>query len=156
MSSFFDKVLEQEIDSVNDHLPRKRISLKDIVDSEVFEYETRGGEFSAFRREEIERLTSIVPSRLYSEVRLPIVILRRMDLGRGIHTISGGKVELFLVNGLIVGDVDLRWDEIGSWEPNERLARPQVQVLRRKLPSTTCMGFTTAVDGENSSSLTNN
>ncbi|MGY5852373.1 MAG: DUF61 family protein [Candidatus Thorarchaeota archaeon] len=155
MSSFFDKVLEQEIDSVNDHLPSKRIPLKDIIESGVFAYETRGGENSAFRREEIDFLASIVPSRLHDEIRLPIVILRRMDLGRGIHTISGGKVELFLVNGLIVGDVDLRWDDITLWEPIERLARPQIQVLRKKLPSTTCMGFTTTIDMENNSSLTN-
>jgi uncharacterized protein (UPF0216 family) len=156
VSSFFDKVLEKEIDSVNDHLPTKRIPLKDIIDSGVFEYETRGGENSAFRKEEIDFLTDIVPVRLHGEIRLPIVILRRMDLGKGIHTISGGKVELFLVNGLIVGDVDLQWGDIALWEPIERLARPQVQVLRKRLPSTTCMGFTTATDNESNSSLAKN
>ncbi len=146
MSSFFDRVLEHEIDLINDHLPNIRCTLKEIVETAKYEYETRGGAISAFRKEEVDLLVEIVPKRLHDEVRLPIVILRRMDLGRGIYTISGGKAELFLVIGLVVGDVDLRWDEISQWEPIERLVRPQVRMLRKKLPSVTCIGFTTVMD----------
>jgi uncharacterized protein (UPF0216 family) len=146
LSPVFDKIIEHNIDTANDHLPVKRITLQEIGETGSLVYQTRGGETSAFRQEEIERLLQLVPSYLHSEIRLPIVILRRMDLGRGIFTVAGNKVELFLVNQLILGYVDLLWGEIGEWMPVERLVRPEVQTLRRRLPSTTTIGFTLSTD----------
>ena len=141
MGSNVDKMLERDIDSINDDLPRGRISLKGLIAAESPQYVARNGETSAFCKEEIAKLGEIVPRKFHGEIWLPIVILRRIDYGRGIYSVAGNKVELFLIQHLIVGDVDLEWDRLLGWETNDRLARPQVQVLRRKLPSTTCIGF---------------
>ena len=142
LGSFIDKMLEHDIDSINDDLPRERVSLKELIAVESPQYVTRNGETSAFHKEEIAKLGEIVPQKFHGEIRLPIVILRRIDYGPGMHTVAGNKVELFLIQHLIVGDVDLEWDNLPGWKMNDRLARPHVQVLRRKLPSTTCLGFT--------------
>ena len=142
MGSFIDKVLEHDIDSINDDLPRGRVSLKELLAVESPQYVTRNGETSVFHKEEIAKLGEIVPRKFHGEIWLPIVILRRIDYGPGMHTVSGNKVELFLIQHLVVGDVDLEWDSLLGWKMNDRLVRPQVQVLRRKLPSTTCLGFT--------------
>jgi uncharacterized protein (UPF0216 family) len=146
VGSNIDKLLEHDIDSINDDLPRGRISLKELIAAESPQYVTRNGETSAFYKEEIAKLGEIVPQKFHGEIWLPIVILRRIDYGPGMHTVAGNKVELFLIQHLIVGDVDLEWDKLPGWKMSDRLARPHVQVLRRKLPSTTCIGFAMAAE----------
>ncbi|MHA1768348.1 MAG: DUF61 family protein [Candidatus Thorarchaeota archaeon] len=140
MSRPLDKLIEHEIDTINDHLPLATIPLKELAASEEPKFVTRAREESVFRKEEIIWLSEYVPSELHEDIRLPIIILRRMDQGRGIHTVAGNKIELFLVHK-VIGYVDLEWSELASWTPVEVLARIQVQVLRRRLPSTTTIGI---------------
>jgi hypothetical protein len=70
-----------------------------------------------------------------------------LDYGQGIYTIAGSKVELFTIHR-VLGYVDLQWTDFGKWKPVERLARPQVQILRRKLPSTTTIGIAMSTKGK--------
>lgn len=146
MTGLLEKAIQREIDTANDHLPSATIPLSELIASESPHYVTRSGESSAFREEEIEMLSNEVPAECQSDLRLPIVILRRLDLGPGIFTVAGGKVELFLVQRMIIGHVDLPWSDIRTWKPVNTLARPQIQMFRRKMPSTTCIGFTLVPD----------
>jgi uncharacterized protein (UPF0216 family) len=142
-------MIEHEIDSINDHLPKKRVPLHELLEMEEPSYETRDGKISVFKKEELTQLAADIPEKHHKDITLPIVILRRMDLGTGIHTIAGTKHELFIIHRTIqkvIGQVDLEWEEFPKWRPLERLARPEVQVLRRKLPSTTCIGITMVQD----------
>ena len=140
MSHFIERLIEHEIDSANDHLPVRRIPLSELVDSDSPSFKTRGNEVSAFLKDEISMLAEKVPSIHHGSIMLPIVILRRRDLGSGIYTVTGSKAELFLVHRF-VGLDGLGWDEINRWKPVDRYARPQIQILRRKLSSTTQLGF---------------
>ena len=140
MSKFIDKMIEHDIDTLNDHLPETRVPLSDLIGVESPQFKTRVGEVSVFRVEEIENLSQEVPSKFHEQIRLPIVILRRLDYGSGIYTIAGSKAESFMVHR-VIGYVDLGWEEFTSWKSVEKLARPQVQLLRRKLPSTTSIGI---------------
>ena len=140
MSKFIDKMIEHDIDTLNDHLPESRIPLSDLIGMDSPQFKTRIGEVSVFRVEEIEELALEVPKRFHEEIGLPIVILRRLDYGTGIYTIAGNKAELFMVHRLI-GYVDLGWEDFAQWKPVEKLARPQVQALRRRLPSTSTIGI---------------
>ncbi|MFX1483095.1 MAG: DUF61 family protein [Promethearchaeota archaeon] len=140
MSPLIEKMIERDIDTLNDHLPETRYPLSDLVKSDSPQFKTRDGEISVFRREELDFLATEVPTRFHDEVHLPIVLLRRLDYGTGIYTIAGNKIELFTIHH-IIGYVDLGWEDFGIWEPVEKLARPQVQILRRKLPSTTTIGI---------------
>ena len=140
MSRFIERLIEREIDSANDHLPVRRIPLSELVDSDSPSFKTRGGEDSVFLKAEISMLAEEVPSVHHGSIMLPIVILRRRDLGSGIYTVTGSKIELFLVHRFLEQD-GLGWDEINSWKSTERYARPQIQILRRKLSSTTQLGF---------------
>ncbi|MFX0107637.1 MAG: DUF61 family protein [Candidatus Hodarchaeota archaeon] len=152
MTSPFDKILEKEIDSINDHMPITRQTLNELHTSSSPSYLTRGGETSFVKKEELRILAREVPEKYHEEVKIPIIILRRMDYGAGIYSVSGGKVELFLVHRLL-GYVDLEWSDFQSWVPIEKLMRPQVQLLRRKFPSATCIGFVTAVGNDEKNSL---
>ncbi|OLS28491.1 MAG: hypothetical protein ThorAB25_18540 [Candidatus Thorarchaeota archaeon AB_25] len=140
MSKFIDKMIEHDIDTLNDHLPESRVPLSDLIGVDSPQFRTRIGEVSVFRVEEIEDLTLEVPEKYHELIRLPIVVLRRLDYGSGIYTVAGNKTELFMVHR-IIGYVDLEWEDLGKWKPVEKLARPQVQILRRKLPSTTSIGI---------------
>ncbi len=140
MSGFIDKMIEHDIDTLNDHLPESRIPLSDLIGLESPQFKTRIGEESVFRVEEIEEIALEVPKRFHRDIRLPIIVLRRLDYGSGIYTIAGSKTELFMVHRFI-GYVDLEWENFTKWEPLEKLARPQVQILRRKLPSATSIGI---------------
>jgi uncharacterized protein (UPF0216 family) len=140
LSPSIDKLIEHEIDTLNDHLPETRVTLQELSESGRPFFVTRSGEKSVFRIEEIEWLRAIVPLRFHENIRLPIVILRRLDHGLGIYTVAGNKAELFMIHQ-ILGYVNLGWECFASWKPIEQLARPQVQALRRKMPSTSCIGI---------------
>ena len=154
MSSRIDKMLEHEIDTLNDHLPRARIRLSDLLKEEDPHFMTRSSEKSVFRVEELEWLSKEVPKNLHQSIRLPIVLLRRLDLGQGIHTVSGNKAELFMIHR-VLGYDDLAWENFAAWKPIEQLARPQVQIIRKRMPSTTSLGIvlTTTRDIRKSDSL---
>jgi len=140
VSRFIERLIEREIDSANDHLPFRRRSLSELAASHTPSFKTRGGEESAFLKEEISMLAEQVPSIHHSSIMLPIVILRRRDLGSGIYTVTGSKIELFLIHRFLEQN-GLGWDEINRWKSTDRYARPQIQILRRKLSSTTQLGF---------------
>lgn len=144
MSRFIERLIENEIDTSNDHLPAKKVALVELVQHDSPSFLTRGGESSLFLKDEIAMLAKEIPSIHHEFFMLPIVLLRRMDLGSGIYTVAGSKTELFLISKML-GQDDLQWKDLASWRPVDRLARPQVQVVRRKLPSTTSLGFTTSV-----------
>lgn len=154
MNSKMDKMLEHEMDTLNDHLPRARIRLTDLLKEEKPHFVTRSGDKSVFKVEELEWLSKEVPTQFHDSIRLPIVLLRRLDYGPGIHSVSGNKTELFMIHR-ILGYDNLEWKNFAVWKPVERLARPQVQVLRQKMPSTSSLGIvlTTSRDTKKSDSL---
>ena len=140
MSPFVEKMIERDIDTLNDHLPDSRHPLSELIEVTSPQFKTRNGEISVFRKEELDTLAAEVPSRFYDDVRLPIVILRRLDYGPGIYTVAGNKIELFMIHR-VLGYVDLEWENYDDWKQVETLTRPQVQLLRRKLPSSTSIGI---------------
>ncbi len=150
MSRFIERMLENDIDTANDHLPAKKESLTALLNEEKPVYLTRGGEYSRFIVDEIQILSKEIPPEHHESFMLPIVILRRMDLGPGIHSVAGSKTELFLIHRML--NPEAAWSNLSQWRPIDRLARPQVQVIRRKLPSTTCLGFTTSLISDQDSS----
>ncbi len=140
MGSFFEKIIEREVNSINDHLPQERIPLSELIKEDRPSYRTKDGQTSVFKKSEIEFLSKEVPQQYHAEIELPIIILRRLDLGRGVHTVAGGKPVLFLIHR-VLGDVDLGWSDLYGTKLENSFARPQVQIIRRKLPTTTCLGF---------------
>ncbi len=144
MSRIIERMLENDIDTANDHLPAKKKSLESLTQEDAPSYHTRSGELSRFLVEEIEHLAKDIPRGFHPTFMLPIIMLRRMDLGRGIYTIAGSKTELFFIHRTLSNGT-LEWIDLPNWRPIERLARPQVQMIRRMLPSTTCLGFTISI-----------
>ena len=148
MSPGIDSFLEHEIDILNNHLPENRVTLKELLTQEKPKFYTKCGDESVFRMEDIEFLRQEIPETFYDDIRLPIIILRRLDYGPGIYTIAGNKAELFIIHK-ILGYDDLSWRNYNSWVPAEQLARPQVQRIRQRMPSTTTIGIVFTSDRKN-------
>ena len=76
MNSKIDKLIEHDIDTLNDHLPRARIRLVHLLKEDNPHFMTRSGEKSVFKIEELEWLRNEVPKQFHNSIRLPIVLLR--------------------------------------------------------------------------------
>jgi hypothetical protein len=71
---------------------------------------------------------------------LPFTVLRRTSLGPGAHSIGGTKLDQFTVLRIIskIQDNYEAWREISL---PKCIYPPEVSLLRRKLPTTTTIGF---------------
>jgi uncharacterized protein (UPF0216 family) len=127
------------VEKLNDHLPKEYKTLDELLSMDSPSVKARDGGEIIFDRGELELLAQLIPKELYSQLRLPIVLLRRMDLGPGTFSLSGGKVEAYLALKLL-GQVDVNLDGV---ELPIYIYRPQVQELRRKLRTLTVIGFAT-------------
>lgn len=127
------------MEKLNDHLPKEYKTLDELLSMDSPSVKARDGGEIIFDRGELELLAQLIPKELYSQLRLPIVLLRRVDLGPGTFSLSGGKVEAYLALKLL-GQVDVNLDGV---ELPIYIYRPQVQELRRKLRTLTVIGFAT-------------
>ena len=127
------------MEKLNDHLPKEYKTLDELLSMDSPSVKARDGGEIIFDRGELELLAQLIPKELYGQLRLPIVLLRRVDLGPGTFSLSGGKVEAYLALKLL-GQVDVNLDGV---ELPIYIYRPQVQELRRKLRTLTVIGFAT-------------
>ncbi len=126
-----DKLLEHEIVKLNAHLPLKKISLKEAISSDRPHVNTRGGAAHYFKKDELKKISDVLPEGDWEKLQLPILIVFESKLGRGAARIMGGT-ESFVVRRLL--------DKKTSGELI--IYRPEVAVLRQKLPTTTQYLFT--------------
>jgi uncharacterized protein (UPF0216 family) len=127
------------VEKLNDHLPKEYKTLDELLSMDSPSVKARDGGEIIFDRGELELLAQLIPKELYGQLRLPIVLLRRVDLGPGTFSLSGGKVEAYLALKLL-GQVDVNLDGV---ELPVYIYRPQVQELRRKLRTLIVIGFAT-------------
>jgi uncharacterized protein (UPF0216 family) len=102
--------------------------------------ETVDGTSILLKKEELERLARIVPENYHDQIRLPMIVLRRMELGKSIYTVAGEPIEEFAVKkilGLTEADFPgMRMDRSPFF-----LYRPQVAELLRQYHSLFVIGF---------------
>jgi uncharacterized protein (UPF0216 family) len=118
--------MKLELAKLNAHLPQRRISLREALSSQKPQVQTREGGVHSFKREELELLSKLLPQDDWEKLRLPILIALDPKLGRGAARISG-EVEARVAGRLL-----------GKEAAGELvLHRPEVALLRKKLPTTT-------------------
>jgi uncharacterized protein (UPF0216 family) len=132
--------LEREIAQINDHMPKTKKPLSELLKEKTPGFITREGQKSAVRVEELKELAKLVPPEYHSKIMLPFTILRRTSLGSGAHTIGGSKLEQFTVL-LILGRVESPFESWRSTELPRIIYSPEVGFLKQKLPSTLTIGF---------------
>ena len=137
----FDALIGREIRRLNDHLPKQRRVLKDLLaqnnDSTI---EAVDGTELLLRRAELEELARIVPMEYHEKLRIPFIILRRMEMGRSIYTVVGDPLEAFTIQK-ILGLANSSFHGMNKQTEPLYLYRPEVSELVRKFHSLIVIGF---------------
>jgi len=121
-----EEYLKEELRIVNIHLPYMRKTLSELLREEFPHVVLRDGSLHYFKRRELELLAQLLPISKWSKLRLPILIEITPEYGEGVAVIKD-YVEAEVVAKLL--DIDLRVPLI--------IYRPQILILRRRLPTTT-------------------
>ncbi len=135
-----DAVLGHELRKLSTHLPKQRRSLSELLNSKDTAIEAVDGSAIVLRTSELEELAKIVPTEYRDRLKLPIIILRRMELGRSVYTVSGERVEEFIVRK-VLGLTNDDYNQMYKDQEPVFLYRPQVSELLRKFHSLIVIGF---------------
>jgi uncharacterized protein (UPF0216 family) len=135
-----DAILGREIRKLNTHLPRKRRTLNELLASADPCVDTVDGTLILLRKAELEELAKLVPQRYHDRLRLPLILLRRMDLGKSVYTVAGEPVEEFTVKK-ILGTSETDYLPMRSDDRPFLIYRPEVSELLRKYHSLFVIAF---------------
>jgi len=134
--------LKHEIDSINDHLPKTRVSLVNALEGYSF-YVSRKNERFYIDQNEVKQLHKLCPEDKRKNVYLPMIVIRRRDFGKGVYVISGELIEEFLILKAI-GKYKKSWREFLKDPPPQTmryLNKQDIIVLRKVLSTSTIIGF---------------
>jgi len=136
----FDALLSRELRKLNTHLPKQRRTLKELITEEDPTIPTIDGSTILMKKSEIAELAKIVPPEQYGNLKLPFIVLRRMELGRSVYTVSIDRVEEFTVKK-ILGRTSASYNTMYSDHDPLFLYRPDVSELVRRFHSLVVIGF---------------
>jgi uncharacterized protein (UPF0216 family) len=135
-----DAVLGYEIRKLNSHLPKQRPSLRELLLDEDPTVEAADGSAIVLKKSELQELANIVPTEYHGCLKLPIIVMRRMELGRSVYTVSGERIEQFTVMK-ILGLTDQKFHQMYRDKEPAFLYRPQVSELLWRFHSLFVIGF---------------
>ncbi|MGQ9542470.1 MAG: DUF61 family protein [Candidatus Bathyarchaeia archaeon] len=132
-------ILREEVRRLNQHLPKRKKTLRALIDEDEPSVETIDGGTIMMRREELLRLAELVPTSLHDKLQLPIVVQRRFDLGRSVYTVVRDKLEEFTLKyALGLADRDFKDYEV---EDEFYIYKPYLSELIRMFQSLIVIGF---------------
>jgi uncharacterized protein (UPF0216 family) len=135
-----DAVLTHEIRKLNSHLPKQRRAMSELLKLVDPTVDAVDGSSIVLRTDELQELARIVPNQYQDRLRLPIVILRRMDLGKSTYTVAGEPIEEFTVKK-ILSITEASYQEMYKDRRLLFLYRPQVVELLQKYHSLFVIAF---------------
>ena len=121
--------IDHMVSKINEHLPKNRRTLKQLLTEEDPRVETIDGKKHFFKKRELEKTSNIIPKEIHEKIMLPLLIIRRVDKGKGIFTLSGNNIESRAVMAI------LNLPETSSFHGEVTLYRIQIQELFSKLGS---------------------
>ena len=124
---------------INLHLPKSRKSLLQLLDEKEPYVETLDESKIYFKKQDLEEASKLIPRHLHDSAMLPVILLRRIGLGKGVFTVAGGEAEKLLVKNAL-GMTEKPYEkEMG--EEESYLYRVQIQELLNRLGSLVVIGF---------------
>jgi len=138
---FTDVVLRDELRRLNSHLPKIRRTLQELLADNSPSVSSVSGDTIRMKPEELKELAASLPDTAPNRVRLPLVLLRRRDLGSGAFTVLGDPYEEYVLL-VLAGSFDGTFEEFK--EQTHRTAtiyKPQISRLLRRFHSLIVIGF---------------
>ena len=127
-------LLVKTIQTMNQHLPSKRLNLPDLLAMEKPGIKGKDNTFFIMDKSELELISQSLPRFMWSRLRLPMLIEMSPDFGSGAARVQGEA------EGEVVSKI------LGKGHPQGKqmiIYLPEVRELRRKLPTTTQYAFVT-------------
>jgi uncharacterized protein (UPF0216 family) len=138
---FFDAVLQNELRKLNTHLPKNRKTIRELLAEDQPTVSTVSGEKVTMKKSEVEALSAELPEALRDKVKLPIVLLRRRDLGAGAFTLMGDSYEEYALSKVLGDSKGTLEDFKLSRDSSTVFYKPQVSELMRRFHSLIVVGF---------------
>jgi uncharacterized protein (UPF0216 family) len=127
-------LLVKTIQTMNQHLPNKRINLTELLTMEKPGIKGKDNTFFIIEKAELDLISKSIPRFLWSRLRLPMLIEMSPDYGNGAARVQG-EPEVELVSKIL--------DKERPHAKQIIIYLPEVRELRRKLPTTTQYAFIT-------------
>lgn len=138
---FANAVFRDELRRLNSHLPKSRRTLKELLEDPAPSVASVSGHQIKMKREELEDLSRALAPDELARVKLPIILLRRRDLGTGAFTVLGDPFEEYVVMKItesFTGTYDQFRTQRGL---TVTIYKPQVSLLVRRFHSLVAIGF---------------
>lgn len=140
-NGFVDTVIQNELKKLNTHLPKNRKSIRDLLAENPPTVVAINSEKLVMKKEEIEALSRALPESLLDRVKLPLVLLRRRDLGTGAFTLLGDSPEEFALS-VLLGEYDGTFSDFQQSRRSPLIFyKPQISELMRRFHSLIVIGF---------------
>lgn len=138
---FVDALLRDDFRKLNSHLPKDRRTLKELLSDATPTVQAASGDIIRMKRAELEELSRSLPPEASTRVRLPIVLLRRGDLGLGAFTVMGDSYEEYAML-LLADSIHGTFKQYKEQKPEMAiLFKPQISSLMRRFHSRLVLGF---------------
>lgn len=128
------RILAKQIQELNNHLPKHKKTLKELLDQKNPTLKTKKGEKFILDEEELKEIAKILPHHLHEQIKLPIYIESGKKYGKGNYRING-KAETRLIQRILENEEDIFKKEI-------TINRIELRKIRNKLRTTTKYMFT--------------
>jgi uncharacterized protein (UPF0216 family) len=139
--NFLDVMLQSELRKLNTHLPKNRKTVRELLAEDPPTVSTVGGEKVTLKKSEVEALSAELPDVLRAKVKLPIVLMRRRDLGAGAFTLLGDPYEEYALSKILGDFKGTLADFTRSRESSTVFYKPQISELMRRFHSLIVVGF---------------
>jgi uncharacterized protein len=126
-----DRLLKKQILILNRHIPKERKSLKELLEEKKPHVVGADGVRHRFKSEELKKVAQLIPEKKYHLLKLPIYIEIESST-------SGSRISGKLESQIVCGVLGLEDCESEIYNEGEiYIYRPDLRILRRKLPTTT-------------------
>jgi uncharacterized protein len=130
------KLLIKTIQTLNQHLPAKRLYLSDLLKMEKPGIKGKDNTFFVIDRSELELISQSLPRFMWSKLRLPLLIEMAPDFGSNSARIQGEAEVEVVCKILKKGKPDKKYLVIYI---------PEIRELRRILPTATQYAFLASI-----------
>ena len=138
---FTDALLRDDMRKLNSHLPKNRRTLKELLNDPTPRVPGASGDLIKMKKPELEELSRSLPAEANTRVKLPIVLLRRRDLGRGAFTVMGDRYEEYAML-LLTESFKGSFEQFSEQKSDVIvLFKPQISLLMRRFHSLLILGF---------------
>ncbi|MHA1754031.1 MAG: DUF61 family protein [Candidatus Odinarchaeia archaeon] len=137
----YDKIIraiwQKEIKTINNHLPKIKKSFKELLEAQSPFIPTRNGGKLYLNKSELIELSKLLNENEKNQLKLPIVFIRRFDLGTGVYSLSGGKNEIDLIRKILK---TLNIESQISYA-NPYIYKPVLSLIKKRFRTIILIGF---------------